>query len=111
MDVGEFFNVANRQNRFVSAANQNAFAAAYNQTTDRYTFARTSTFGLVNSYLTSSDPRQILVAVKLSFQADNRTGTVGRVTCRRGSSRAQRREPGTWRRMARFAVSARHHCP
>ena len=65
--LGEFFNVANHQNRFVSATNQNGFAANYNQNTDRYTFTRTASFGLVNSYLSSSDPRQFQVAVKLLF--------------------------------------------
>jgi hypothetical protein len=65
--LGEFFNITNRQNRFVSSTNQNAFSANYNQNTDRYTFTRNASFGLVNSYLASSDPRQFQVAAKVRF--------------------------------------------
>lgn len=65
--LGEIFNLANRQNRFVSSANQNAFQATYTQSTDRYTFAKVNSFGLVNSYLTSSDPRQFQIAAKVRF--------------------------------------------
>jgi hypothetical protein len=65
--LGEIFNLTNRQNRFVSSANQNAFAATYAQAIDRYTFTPRQEFGLVNSYLTASDPRQFQVAAKLKF--------------------------------------------
>lgn len=65
--LGEIFNVANHQNRFVSSSNQNGFAATYTQSTDRYTFTKVNSFGLVNSYLSSSDPRQFQMAVKLFF--------------------------------------------
>jgi hypothetical protein len=65
--LAEVFNLTNRQNRFISSANQNRFASTYTQATDRYTFTQVNSFGLVNSYLSSSDPRQFQVAAKLFF--------------------------------------------
>jgi hypothetical protein len=65
--LGEIFNLTDRENRFISSTNQNAFASTYNQNTDRYTFTKNAAFGLVNSYLTASDPRQFQLAAKLSF--------------------------------------------
>ncbi|HEY3057023.1 MAG TPA: carboxypeptidase regulatory-like domain-containing protein [Thermoanaerobaculia bacterium] len=72
--IGEVFNVFNTKDRFVTSANQIYYRVTYNATTDRYTVTRpvvtgtqTPTFGLVNGYDASVDPRQFQVAAKFRF--------------------------------------------
>jgi hypothetical protein len=71
--LGEVFNVFNTKDRFVGAANQTMFNAVYTAATDRYTITRVTnaaaqpTFGLVNGYEASVDPRQYQVAAKIRF--------------------------------------------
>lgn len=65
--IAEIFNLTNKENRFISESNQNMFAATYVQATDRYSFTKNPKAGLVNSFLSSSDPTQFQIAAKLSF--------------------------------------------
>ena len=71
--LGEVFNVFNTKNRFIGTANQTMFNAVYTAATDRYTITRVNnaagqpTFGLVNGYDSSVDPRQYQVAAKIRF--------------------------------------------
>ncbi|MEO8217103.1 MAG: carboxypeptidase regulatory-like domain-containing protein [Acidobacteriota bacterium] len=72
--IGEVFNVLNTKNRFVTSGNQVYYRATYNATTDKYTFTRPTvsgstapSFGTVNGYESSVDPRQIQLAAKFSF--------------------------------------------
>ncbi|MCU1244665.1 MAG: hypothetical protein JWN02_575, partial [Acidobacteria bacterium] len=65
--LGEAFNLVNQKNRFVSATNQQYFGATYTAATDTLSFSRNNNFGLANSYLSTSDPRQYQVAAKFIF--------------------------------------------
>ncbi len=72
--LGEMFNITNNKPRFVTAGNQIYYRAAYNATTDRYTFTRPNSattgqpsFARESGYEASVDPRQYQVAAKFRF--------------------------------------------
>ncbi len=73
--LGEVFNVTNNKIKFVTTANQVAYTANYNGTTDRLTFTKNSTtgkaenpnFSLPGGYNTEVNPRQFQVAAKIIF--------------------------------------------
>jgi hypothetical protein len=65
--LGEVFNLLNVKNKVVTSANQNMFNAAYTASTDKYTFTRVTTFGLLGGYDSNFDPRQFQVAAKIIF--------------------------------------------
>jgi hypothetical protein len=74
--LGEVFNVLNRSMDVVTSANQDSFRVTYTQSTGKYTITKytntvnkvaLNTFGLVQGYSGEVNPRQLQLAVKISF--------------------------------------------
>jgi len=68
--IAEGFNLLNTRNETVGSANQNRFRATYTQATGTYQFTDFSSatgFGRTNGYAGNSDPRQVQVALRVTF--------------------------------------------
>jgi hypothetical protein len=74
--LGDVFNVLNRSMDVVTAANQDSFRVTYTQSTGKYTITKytntvnkvaLNTFGLLQGYSGEVNPRQLQLAVKISF--------------------------------------------
>ncbi|MDD5564041.1 MAG: carboxypeptidase regulatory-like domain-containing protein [Thermoanaerobaculaceae bacterium] len=74
--LGEVFNALNRNMRVVTGANQDLFRVTYTKSTGKYTITKytntvngkaLNTFGLVQGYSGEVNPRQLQLAVKISF--------------------------------------------
>jgi hypothetical protein len=74
--LAEVFNILNRSIFNVSTSNQDSFRVTYNNTTKAYTITKYTTtvngvalnaFGLLQSYTQEVNPRQVQLAVRISF--------------------------------------------
>jgi hypothetical protein len=74
--LGEVFNVLNRNIYVVTGVNQDSFRVTYTQSTGKYTITKytntvggvaLNTFGLVQGYSGEVNPRQVQLAVRISF--------------------------------------------
>jgi hypothetical protein len=74
--LGEVFNVLNRSMDVVTGANQSMYRVTYTASTQKYTITKytntvnkvaLNTFGLVQGYSGEVNPRQLQLAVKISF--------------------------------------------
>lgn len=65
--LAEVFNALNTKNKYVTGTNQNLFTASYSSSTDKMTITKNAFYGTANGYVSSIDPRQIQVGVKVTF--------------------------------------------